>query len=152
MLRELRRFEEAEKAYREALGIYRRLAKEKPQVYEPDVAMTLNNLGVVLKNLRRLEEAEGAYREAEKIYRRHDVPDQRAMLLSNLGRLQMGQERWEEAVETLREAVEQVERLRAEVLNLDRRERILRENIHIYERLLICLMKLRRYREALEVA
>jgi CHAT domain-containing protein len=74
------------------------------------------------------------------------------VLLSNLGRLQMEQERWEEAVETLREAVEQVERLRAEVLNLDRRERILRENIHIYERLLICLMKLRRYREALEVA
>jgi CHAT domain-containing protein len=99
-----------------------------------------------------LEEAEWAYREAEKIYRRHDVPDQRAMLLSNLGGLQMEQERWEEAVETLREAVEQVERLRAEVLSLDRRERILRENIHIYERLLICLMKLRRYREALEVA
>jgi CHAT domain-containing protein len=64
----------------------------------------------------------------------------------------MEQERWEEAVETLREAVEQVERLRAEALHLDRRERILRENIHIYERLLICLMKLGRYREALEVA
>jgi tetratricopeptide (TPR) repeat protein len=106
----------------------------------------------VLRDLRRFEEAEGAYREALEIYRRHDIPDQRAELLSNLGGLQMEQERWEEAVETLREAVEQVERLRAEVLNLDRRERILRENIHIYERLLICLMKLGRYREALEVA
>jgi CHAT domain-containing protein/Flp pilus assembly protein TadD len=152
VLSELRRLEEAEGAYREALEIRRRLADKEPQVYEPDVAMTLNNLGDVLRDLRRLEEAEGAFREALEIYRRHDVPDQRAVLLSNLGRLQMEQERWEEAVETLREAVEQVERLRAEVLNLDRRERILRENIHIYERLLIGLMKLRWYREALEVA
>ena len=152
VLSDLRRFEEAEKAFREALGIRRRLAEQKPQVYEPDLARTLNNLGVVLSYLRRFEEAEGAYREAQKIYQRHDVPDQRAMLLSNLGRLQMEKERWEEAAETLREAVEQVERLRAEVLNLERRERILRENIHIYERLLICLMKLGRYQEALEVA
>jgi tetratricopeptide (TPR) repeat protein len=152
VLSDLRRFEEAEGAYREALEICRRLAEQMPQVYESDMAGTLNNLGNVLRDLRRFEEAEGAYREASEIYRRHDVPDQRAVLLSNLGGLQMEQERWEEAVETLREAVEQVERLRAEVLNLDRRERILRENIHIYERLLICLMKLRRYREALEVA
>jgi Flp pilus assembly protein TadD len=41
-----------------------------PQVYEPDVAMTLNNLGNVLSELRRLEEAEGAYREALGIRRR----------------------------------------------------------------------------------
>jgi len=153
VLSDLRRLEEAEGAYREALEIRRRLAEQKPQVYEPYLATTLNNLGAVLSYLRRLEEAEEAYREAQKIYQRHDdVPDQRAVLLSNLGRLQMERERWEEAAETLREAVEQVERLRAEVLNLDRRERILRENIHIYERLLICLMKLGRYREALEVA
>jgi tetratricopeptide (TPR) repeat protein len=65
----LRRFEEAEGAFREALGIYRRLAEEKPQVYEPYVA-TLNNLGNVLRDLRRLEEAEGAYREALGIRRR----------------------------------------------------------------------------------
>ena len=147
-----RQFEEAERAYRDALEIRRRLAEKEPQVYEPDLAMTLNNLGVVLRDLRRFKEAEGAYRDAQKIYHRHDVPDRKAILLSNLGRLQMEQERWEEAVETLREAVAQVERLRAEVLSLDRRERILRENIHTYEWLLICLMKLGRYREALEVA
>jgi tetratricopeptide (TPR) repeat protein len=40
-----RRFKEAEEAYREALGIYRRLADKEPQVYEPYVATTLNNLG-----------------------------------------------------------------------------------------------------------
>jgi nephrocystin-3 len=55
---------------REALEIYRRLADKEPQVYEPYVAMTLNNLGNVLDNLRRFEEAEGAYREALGIYRR----------------------------------------------------------------------------------
>jgi nephrocystin-3 len=70
VLSELRRFEEAEEAYREALEIRRRLAEKEPQVYEPDVAMTLNNLGLVLSDLRRLEEAEGAFREALGIYRR----------------------------------------------------------------------------------
>jgi CHAT domain-containing protein len=70
VLKKLKRLEEAEGAYREALGIYRRLADKEPQVYEPDVAMTLNNLGGVLDDLRRFKEAEGAYREALEIYRR----------------------------------------------------------------------------------
>lgn len=143
---------EAAKAYGEALAIYRRLAQAQPQVYEPDVAMTLNNLGTVLRHLRRLEQAEEAYTEALEIARRHDIPDQRAQTASNLGRLWIEQERWEEAVAVLKEAVEQVERLRAEVLSLDRRERILRENISTYEDLLICLMNLQRYEEALQVA
>jgi tetratricopeptide (TPR) repeat protein len=45
VLRELRRFEEAEEAYREVLEIRRRLADKEPQVYEPGVVTTLNNLG-----------------------------------------------------------------------------------------------------------
>lgn len=147
-----RRLEEAEEAYQEALSIRRRLAQAQPQVYEPYVATTLNNLGAVLSDLRRLKEAKAAYEEARDIYRHYDIPDQRAILSSNLGKLWMEQECWGEAAEVLQEAVEEVERLRAEALNLDRRMRILRENIHTYERLLICLMKLGRYREALEVA
>lgn len=64
----------------------------------------------------------------------------------------MEQERWHEAAEALQEAMAEVERLRIEALSLDRRMQILRENIHIYERLLVRLMKLGRYRQALEVA
>ncbi|MFN3422527.1 MAG: tetratricopeptide repeat protein, partial [Armatimonadota bacterium] len=85
------RFEEAEEAFREAIEIYRRLAKAEPQVYEPYLAMTLNNLGYVLYNLRRFEEAEEAYREALEIRRRLAKAEPQvykpdlAMTLNNLG-------------------------------------------------------------------
>jgi tetratricopeptide (TPR) repeat protein len=62
--------EEAVAAYEEALGIRRRLAQQQPQVYAPDVATTLNNLGIALYQLRRLEEAVAAYEEALGIRRR----------------------------------------------------------------------------------
>jgi CHAT domain-containing protein len=147
-----RRLEGAQAAYEEGLALYRKLAQRQPQVYEPSVATTLNNLGTVLRDLRRLEEAQAAYEEGLALHRRYDIPDQRAVLLSGLGGLGMEQEQWHEAAEALQEAVEAVERLRTEALSLDRRMQILRENIHIYERLLVCLMKLRRYQQALEVA
>jgi hypothetical protein len=35
VLSDLRRLEEAEGAFREALGIYRRLADKEPQVWQP---------------------------------------------------------------------------------------------------------------------
>jgi tetratricopeptide (TPR) repeat protein len=106
-----RRFEEAEGAYREALGIYRRLADEEPQVYEPNVATTLNNLGNVLRELRRFEEAEGVYREALEIRRRLAKekpqvyePDV-AMTLNNLGAVLSELRRLEEAEGAFREAL-----------------------------------------------
>lgn len=132
--------------------VKRERAQAQPEVYEPDVATTLNNLGLLLSDLRRFVEAEQAYTEALEIARRHDVPDLMARIASNLGGLWMEQKRWEDAVAVLKEAVEQVERLRAEVLSLERRERILRENIHTYEHLLICLTQIRRYEETLQVA
>ncbi len=39
---------EAEKLYREALKLYRNLSATNPSVYEPDVAMTCNNLAILL--------------------------------------------------------------------------------------------------------
>jgi CHAT domain-containing protein len=99
-----------------------------------------------------LEEAQAAYQEALVLFWRCDIADQRATVLSNSGRLWMDQERWHEAAEALQEAMTEVERLRTEALSLDRRMQVLRENVHIYERLLVCLMKLERYPEALEVA
>ncbi len=46
----------------------------------------------------------------------------------------------------------QAERLRVETLSLTRRAHVLREYIHIYELLLVCLIRLLRPQPALEVA
>ena len=43
----LRRFTEAEGAYKEALEIYKKLAEKSPDAYLPDVATTQNNLGIL---------------------------------------------------------------------------------------------------------
>ena len=56
--------------FREAHAIRRQLAAEFPAVpeYQRGVAITLNNLGILLKNSDRLPEAEDAYREALSIH------------------------------------------------------------------------------------
>jgi tetratricopeptide (TPR) repeat protein len=151
-LREARQLEAAVGAYEQALAIYRRLAQAQPQVYEPDVAMTLNNLGNALSELRRLEAAVGAYQEALEIYNRHDIPDQKAKTLANLGKLYIGERRYEDALPYLRAAADLVERLRAEGLSPARRRQNMAEYLGIYENLLICLMRLELYDEALVVA
>jgi CHAT domain-containing protein len=151
-LSDLRRLEEAVAAYEEALGIRRRLAQQQPQVYEPDVATTLNNLGTALQELRRLEAAVEAYQQALEIYNRHDVPHEKVRTLANLGRLYIGERRYEDALPYLREAADLVERLRAEGLSPARRRQIMDEHLDIYENLLIGLMRLELYDEALAVA
>ena len=65
---DLRRFDEAEKHYKAALEIRERLAKEKPEAYEPDLAMVHLNLGNLYWNLRRFDEAEKHYKAALEIY------------------------------------------------------------------------------------
>jgi tetratricopeptide (TPR) repeat protein len=105
------RLEQTEEAYREALGIYRRLAKARPEVYQPDVAMTLTNLANVLWKLNRLEETEEAYREALDIFRnlaeaRPEIyqPDV-ATTLNDLGVMLSQLNRLEQAEEAYREAL-----------------------------------------------
>jgi len=61
---------QARQAYEAALTIYQRLATQQPQVYEPDVATTLNNLGIVLSKLREWAQAQQAYEAALTIYQR----------------------------------------------------------------------------------
>jgi CHAT domain-containing protein/tetratricopeptide (TPR) repeat protein len=125
---------------------------QQPEVYAPDVAMTLNNLGAALQELRRYEAAVAAYQEALEIYNRHDVPHEKVRTLANLGRLYIGERRYEDALPYLREAADLVERLRAEGLSPQRRRQIMDEHLHIYENLLIGLMRLELYDEALAVA
>ncbi len=78
-------------ALRAAWALYRELAQTSPDVYRPEVATTLNELGIVLTDLRALEDARAAYTEALLIRRelaqsRPEVylPDV-AMTLNNLG-------------------------------------------------------------------
>jgi CHAT domain-containing protein/tetratricopeptide (TPR) repeat protein len=148
----LRRYEAALAAYEEAEGLYRSLAAAQPAVYAPNLAGTLTNKGTALYRLRRYEAAVAAYEEALEIYNRHDVPHEKVRTLANLGRLYIGERRYEDALPYLREAADLVERLRAEGLSPQRRRQIMDEHLHIYENLLICLMKLELYDEALAVA
>ena len=59
----------AKKAYEETLQIYRQLAEKKPDVYRPYMAMTLNNLGLLLEAINEIDGAKKAYDEALQIYR-----------------------------------------------------------------------------------
>ncbi|HKI36446.1 MAG TPA: CHAT domain-containing tetratricopeptide repeat protein [Gemmataceae bacterium] len=93
-LQELRQLEAARASFEEALATRRELARQRPDVYQPDVAMTLNNLGSVQDALNDLEAARASYQEALAIRRelarqRPDVyrPDV-AMTLNNLGTVQ----------------------------------------------------------------
>jgi tetratricopeptide (TPR) repeat protein len=63
------RMEETRKEHEEALKTYRELAQKEPETYLPEVAQTLNNLGIVDSAQNRAEEAQKAFAEALKIYR-----------------------------------------------------------------------------------
>jgi CHAT domain-containing protein/tetratricopeptide (TPR) repeat protein len=151
-LSELRRYAAALAAYEEAEWLYRLLEAAQPGVYAPNLAWTLNSKGNALRELRRYAAALAAYEEALEICNRHDVPHEKVRTLANLGRLYIGERRYEDALPYLREAADLVERLRAEGLSPARRRQIMDEHLHIYEDLLICLMKLELYDEALAVA
>ncbi len=70
LLSDTNRIDEAERYYQEALEIWRRLAKENPAAFEPDLAGTCNNLGNLLSDTNRMDEAERYYQEALEIRRR----------------------------------------------------------------------------------
>ena len=54
-------------AYKRALEIRERLAKENPETYDPDVAMTLNNLAVLYSDQNDFTVAMDAYKRALEI-------------------------------------------------------------------------------------
>ncbi|WP_308190568.1 tetratricopeptide repeat protein [Streptomyces sp. HPF1205] len=104
--------EEALTAIREAVAIRRRLAAERPDLYEDDLAKSLNNLALRLGEFDRTEEALDAVREAVAIRRRLVArrPEQYLQALSaNLGNLStrlVAEGRDEEALAAVEEAVE----------------------------------------------
>ena len=80
--------EQAERDYRRALAIKEELLGQD----HPDVAMTLNNLGVLVKTLGRREEAEALYERALAIFERTLDRDHSRLLLCrrNLEKLRRG--------------------------------------------------------------
>ncbi len=84
----------AETLYSEVLSSYRQLAKDNPAVYLPHVAITLNNLGIlVVADCKRREESEAFFTEALTLRRQLAkanpavyLPDV-AATLNNIGNL-----------------------------------------------------------------
>jgi tetratricopeptide (TPR) repeat protein len=109
--RALNDLEATKESLSEALAIYCTLAQQRPDVYRPDVAMTLNNLGAVQHDLNDLEAARESFIEALAIRRtlaqqRPDVfrPDV-ALTLNNLGKVQCDLNDLEAARESFIEAL-----------------------------------------------
>ncbi|PSR56371.1 hypothetical protein AHMF7605_24170 [Adhaeribacter arboris] len=63
----MQEYEKAEKAFSEALEIRRKLAQSNPVAFEPNVAITLHNLGILYRDIKEYEKAENASLEALKI-------------------------------------------------------------------------------------
>ncbi len=100
-----------------AIGLYRKLVKDRPDVFLPDLGMSLHNLGIRLSDLGWREEALAAAKEAVEIYRHlaADHPDvflpDLASSLNNLGGRLSDFGRCEEALEAVKEAVKIYRRL-----------------------------------------
>ncbi len=58
-----------EKAYNKAIGLYRDLAKKKPEIYNSNIAVTLNNLGILHCDMGLYSESESEHKESLMIYR-----------------------------------------------------------------------------------
>ena len=112
-----KRYDLAEVRYRENLDIYQRLAAISPQAYEPGLATTQNNLGILYSDIRRYEESEEMFLSALMVYQRLTVENPQvyepdlAMTQNNLGILYSDIRRYEESEEMHLSAVEIYQRL-----------------------------------------
>ena len=112
-----KRYDLAEVRYRENLDICQRLAAISPYAYEPDLAGTQNNLGVLYNNTQRYKESEKMYLSALKICQRLTAANPQvyepdlAMTQNNLGLWYSDIRRYEESEEMHLSAVEIYQRL-----------------------------------------
>jgi tetratricopeptide (TPR) repeat protein len=65
--RELKKFDEARKAFREAIRDYIELSREKRTTYRPFLSTSLANMAGLYKDLKKFDESKKAYKEALKI-------------------------------------------------------------------------------------
>ena len=112
-----KRYDLAEVRYRENLDICQRLAAISPYAYEPDLATTQNNLGLLYSDTQCYGESEEMYLSAVEIYQRLSVVDPRvydpdlARTQNNLGLLYSDTQRYGESEEMYLSAVEIYQRL-----------------------------------------
>jgi|GEM_PF-4154216 len=99
------------KYYKEALGLYRRLAQENSKIYLPHMALIANNLGNLLSEMGELTEAKKLCEEALGIYRplakkapKVYLPGV-AMAANNLGNILRGLGKWADAKKFCKEAL-----------------------------------------------
>ncbi len=106
------RWDDARKFLLRALELYRALAEKEPHIYLPDVARTLNNLGVVLHDMRQFPAAEVAHKEGLETYRAlaekepHIYLPDVAMTLNNLGNVFRDMRQFPAAEEAYKEGLE----------------------------------------------
>lgn len=107
-----KRYDLAEVRYRENLDICQRLAAISPYAYEPDLAGTQNNLGVLYNNTQRYKESEKMYLSALKICQRLTAANPQvyepdlAMTQNNLGLLYSDIQRYEDSEKMYLSAME----------------------------------------------
>jgi len=111
-LHAIREYSKAEIYYKKCLEIYRKLADENPKAYLPDVATTLNNLGVLHSDLNEYSKALKEYEETLEI--RSKLADENpkaylpdvAMTLNNLANLHSDLNEYPKALKEYEEALE----------------------------------------------
>ncbi|MBK8567802.1 MAG: tetratricopeptide repeat protein [Saprospiraceae bacterium] len=103
--------EEAEVSFRKALDIQRRIAAKNPEAFMPELAGTLNNLGLLLNANDSFTEAEKSFDEALKILRKLVDRNPKMYLLPlaktlhHLGNLKTDIENYDEAEKFYKEAL-----------------------------------------------
>ena len=120
LLQSLNDFEKAINLYEMVLKELRELAKQNPEAYNPDMALTLNTLGCLLRVANDFKQAQSHFEEALEIYRKLTKQNPEAynpyvaMSLNNLGcllrvtnDLKQAQAYFEEALEIYRELAKQ---------------------------------------------
>jgi tetratricopeptide (TPR) repeat protein len=98
-LRQLRRFEEAISAHRDAAAIFREASDWHGE------SMSVDNLGLALQEAGRFEEAISAHRDAAAIEREAGDRHGESMSLNNLGLALKEAGRFEEAISVLQDAM-----------------------------------------------
>lgn len=106
-----KQYEEAEFYYINALEMFKLLAQTDPETYEPEIGITLNDLGILYNNTKRYEECEATYQECLEIRRRLAKKDpsreyQLAYTLNNIAYMYLLTERYQESETYYLEALE----------------------------------------------
>ncbi|PDP56096.1 hypothetical protein CLI74_07155 [Porphyromonas gingivalis] len=112
LLHSLNDFTKAKQYYEEVLNVYKERAKKDTETYNPGLAMTLNNLGLLLSDNNETKQAQVCYQEALDIYRELAKKNPQAynpylaMTLNNLANLLSKNNELKQAKDCYQEALD----------------------------------------------